>query len=186
MDKIAILGLGKTAFSLIRHALDDELYDITVIEQKERNSFQELKSQIDFLTQEGVKFHFGTQKMSLLDDIDIVAISPGFQPDTEIIQYICKLVEQDKIKYLTDLDLFITKLQDLEATVNAVRYIGYSWCFWCGRFVGYSWCFWCGRFVGCSWCFWHYSKLINRFGRFIRTNNKLYGIDSFKRLDRNC
>ena len=123
MDKIAILGLGKTAFSLIRHALDDELYDITVIEQKERNSFQELMSQIDFLTQEGVKFHFGTQEMSLLDDIDIVAISPGFQPDTEIIQYICKLVEEDKIKYLTDLDLFITKLQDLETTVNAVRYI---------------------------------------------------------------
>ena len=123
MDRIAILGLGKTAFSLIRHALDDELYDITVIEQKERNSFQELMSQIDFLTQEGVKFHFGTQEMSLLDDIDIVAISPGFQPDTEIIQYICKLVEEDKIKYLTDLDLFITKLQDLETTVNAVRYI---------------------------------------------------------------
>ena len=123
MDRIAILGLGKTAFSLIRHALDDELYDITVIEQKERNSFQKLMSQIDFLTQEGVKFHFGTQEMNLLDDIDIVAISPGFQPDTEIIQYICKLVEEDKIKYLTDLDLFITKLQDLETTVNAVRYI---------------------------------------------------------------
>lgn len=123
MDKIAILGLGKTAFSLIRHALDDELYDITVIEQKERSSFQELMSQINFLTQEGVKFHFGTQDTSLLDDVSIVAISPGFQPDTEIIQYICKLVEQDKIKYLTDLDLFITKLQDLETTVNAVRYI---------------------------------------------------------------
>jgi UDP-N-acetylmuramoylalanine--D-glutamate ligase len=123
MDKIAILGLGKTAFSLIRHALDDELYDITVIEQKERNSFQELMSQINFLTQEGVKFHFGTQDTSLLDDVSIVAISPGFQPDTEIIQHICTLVEQDKIKYLTDLDLFITKLQDLETTVNAVRYI---------------------------------------------------------------
>jgi UDP-N-acetylmuramoylalanine--D-glutamate ligase len=123
MDKIAILGLGKTAFSLIRHALDDELYDITVIEQKERNNFQESMSQIDFLTQEGVKFYFGTQDTSLLDDINIVAISPGFQPDTEIIQYICKLVEQDKIKYLTDLDLFITKLQDLETTVNAVRYV---------------------------------------------------------------
>jgi UDP-N-acetylmuramoylalanine--D-glutamate ligase len=123
MDKIAILGLGKTAFSLIRHALDDELYDITVIEQKERNNFKELMSQIDFLTQEGVKFHFGTQDTSLLDDVSIVAISPGFQPDTEIIQYICKLVEQDRINYLTDLDLFVTKLQDLETTVNAVRYI---------------------------------------------------------------
>ena len=123
MDKIAILGLGKTAFSLIRHALDDELYDITVIEQKERTNFKELMSQIDFLTQEGVKFHFGTQDTSLLDDVSIVAISPGFQPDTEIIQYICKLVEQDRINYLTDLDLFVTKLQDLETTVNAVRYI---------------------------------------------------------------
>jgi UDP-N-acetylmuramoylalanine--D-glutamate ligase len=123
MDKIAILGLGKTAFSLIRHALDDELYDITVIEKKGQDDFQESMPQINFLTQEGVKFHFNTQEISLLDDIDIVAISPGFQPDTEIIQYICKLVEEDRIKYLTDLDLFITKLQDLETTVNAVRYV---------------------------------------------------------------
>ena len=124
MDKIAILGLGKTAFSLIRHALDDELYDITVIEKREREAFHELESQISFLTEEGVKFHFGTQELSLLDNIDIVAISPGFQPDSDIIQHICHLVEIEKIKYLTDLDLFITKLQDLESTVNAVRYIG--------------------------------------------------------------
>lgn len=122
MEKIAILGLGKTAFSLIRHALDDELYDITVIEKKGVEAFQEAASQINFLKEEGVKFHFNTQDLSLLDGIDIVAISPGFPPDSDIIQHVCKLVEEDKLKYLTDLDLFITKLQDLEKTVNALKY----------------------------------------------------------------
>ncbi len=123
MDKIAILGLGKTALSLIRHALDDDIYNIAVIEKKERDQFKQIEKDIQFLSDEGIKFHFGTQDLALLDDVNIVAVSPGFKPDSEIIQHIIKLVEEDKLKYLTDLDLFLTKLNSLKDTVNAVNYV---------------------------------------------------------------
>ncbi|NQY80850.1 MAG: UDP-N-acetylmuramoyl-L-alanine--D-glutamate ligase [Candidatus Caenarcaniphilales bacterium] len=123
MEKIAILGLGKTALSLIRHALDDDIYNISVIEQKERNQFEQIEKDIQFLSDEGIKFHFGTQDLTLLDDVNIVAVSPGFKPDSEIIQHIIKLVEEDKLKYLTDLDLFLTKLHSIKDTVNAVNYV---------------------------------------------------------------
>lgn len=123
MEKVAILGLGKTALSLVRHALDDDIYNIKVIEKKERDAFGEIENKIKFLSDEGIEFHFGTQDLSLLDDVSIVAISPGFKPDSEIIQYIIKQVEEDKLSYLTDLDLFLTKLHGLQETVNAVNYV---------------------------------------------------------------
>ena len=123
MDKIAILGLGKTALSLIRHALDDDIYDITVIEQKERDQFEHIEKDIKFLSDEGIKFHFGTQDLDLLKSKDIVTISPGFKPDSEIIQHIIRLVEKNELQYLTDLDLFLAKLNSIKETVKAVNYV---------------------------------------------------------------
>lgn len=123
MEKIAILGLGKTALSLIRHALDDNIYNISVIEKKGRDQFEHIEKDIQFLSDEGIKFHFATQDLALVKDVNIVAISPGFKPDSEIIQYIFKLVEKDKLNYLTDLDIFLAKLHSIKDTVNAVNYV---------------------------------------------------------------
>lgn len=128
--RFLILGLGESGIAMVkwclRHGAQTRLVDT-----RERNTLNEKQqAQLSELEFAGLKdIHFGSWNASMLDDIDVIGISPGLSPITEPAQSILAVAQEKGIPVWSEIEFFARGITALErqSTTEAVDHEGWTY-----------------------------------------------------------
>ena len=95
---ILILGAGKTGLSSAFFLLD-KAKKTSLSEEKSLS--KEIEDKVSLLKKSGVETEFGQNSDSFIDRVDLVVISPGISPQTQIVKKICS----KNIPIISDIEL---------------------------------------------------------------------------------
>jgi UDP-N-acetylmuramoylalanine--D-glutamate ligase len=113
--RFLILGLGESGIAMakwcLRHGAQTRLVDT-----RERNALNEKqRAQLSELEFAGLKdMHFGSWNANLLDQIDVIGISPGLSPITEPAQSILAAAQEKSIPVWSEIEFFARGIAALE------------------------------------------------------------------------
>ena len=113
--RFLILGLGESGIAMakwcLRHGVQTRLLDT-----RERSTLNEKQgTQLSELELIGLKdMHFGDWSASILDDIDVIGISPGLSPITEPAQSILAVAQEKGIPVWSEIEFFARGIAALE------------------------------------------------------------------------
>ncbi len=113
--RFLILGLGESGIAMahwcLRHGVATRLADT-----RNRNELNEKqKAYLSELEFAGLKdMHFGSWNASILDDIDVIGISPGLSPITEPAQPILAAAQEQGISVWSEIEFFARGIAALE------------------------------------------------------------------------
>jgi UDP-N-acetylmuramoylalanine--D-glutamate ligase len=113
--RFLILGLGESGIAMakwcLRHGAQTRLVDT-----RERNTLNEKqRAQLSELEFAGLKdMHFGSWNTSLLDQIDVIGISPGLSPIAEPAQSILAAAQEKGIPVWSEIEFFARGIAALE------------------------------------------------------------------------
>lgn len=113
--RFLILGLGESGIAMahwcLRHGAAIRLADT-----RNRNQLNEKqKAHLSELEFAGLKdMHFGSWNASILDDIDVIGISPGLSPITEPAQPILAAAQEQGISVWSEIEFFARGIAALE------------------------------------------------------------------------
>ena len=128
--RFLILGLGESGIAMakwcLRHGAQTRLLDT-----RERSALNEKqRAQLSELEFAGLKdIHFGSWNASMLDDIDVIGISPGLSPITEPAQSILAVAHEKGISVWSEIEFFARGIAALEqqSISEAVDHEGWSY-----------------------------------------------------------
>jgi UDP-N-acetylmuramoylalanine--D-glutamate ligase len=128
--RFLILGLGESGIAMakwcLRHGTQTRLVDT-----RERNTLNEKqRAQLSELEFAGLKdIHFGSWNASMLDDIDVIGISPGLSPITEPAQSILVVAQEKGIPVWSEIEFFARGITALErqSTTEEVDHEGWTY-----------------------------------------------------------
>ncbi len=125
-----ILGLGESGIAMakwcLRHGTQTRLVDT-----RERNTLNEKqRAQLSELEFAGLTdVHFGSWNASMLDDIDVIGISPGLSPIAEPAQSILAAAQEIGIPVWSEIEFFARGIAALEreSIAEAVDHEGWTY-----------------------------------------------------------
>lgn len=82
--RFAILGLGDTGISLINYLKHQKANLVRVLDTREK------PPHLDMLIAENIPYHCGALEISLFDDVDVIALSPGISIYEPVLQQAIK------------------------------------------------------------------------------------------------
>lgn len=113
--RFLILGLGESGMAMakwcLRHGVQTRLVDT-----RERSALNEKQlAQISELEYAGLKdMHFGGWNVSVLDNMDVIGISPGLSPITEPTKSILAVAQEKGILVWSEIEFFARGIAALE------------------------------------------------------------------------
>jgi UDP-N-acetylmuramoylalanine--D-glutamate ligase len=128
--RFLILGLGESGIAMakwcLRHGAQTRLLDT-----RERSTLNEKqRAQLSELEFAGLKdMHFGDWNAGILDDIDVIGISPGLSPITEPAQSILAIAQEKDIPVWSEIEFFARGIAALEreSIAKAVDHEGWTY-----------------------------------------------------------
>jgi len=128
--RFLILGLGESGIAMakwcLRHGAQTRLLDT-----RERGTLNEKqRAQLSELEFVGLKdMHFGSWNASMLDNIDVIGISPGLSPITEPAQSILTAAQERGIAVWSEIEFFARGIAALEreSIAEAVDHEGWTY-----------------------------------------------------------
>ena len=128
--RFLILGLGESGIAMakwcLRHSAQTRLLDT-----RERSTLNEKqRAQLSELEFAGLKdMHFGSWNASMLDNIDVIGISPGLSPITEPAQSILTAAQERGVSVWSEIEFFARGIAALEreSIPEAVDHEGWTY-----------------------------------------------------------
>jgi len=128
--RFLILGLGESGIAMakwcLRHSAQTRLLDT-----RERSTLNEKqRAQLSELEFAGLKdMHFGSWNASMLDNIDVIGISPGLSPITEPAQSILTAAQERGVSVWSEIEFFARGIAALEreSIAEAVDHEGWTY-----------------------------------------------------------
>jgi UDP-N-acetylmuramoylalanine--D-glutamate ligase len=113
--RFLILGLGESGIAMAKWCLRHGA-QIRLVDTRERNTLNEKqRAQLSELEFAGLKdMHFGSWNTSLLDQIDVIGISPGLSPIAEPAQSILAAAQEKGIPVWSEIEFFARGIAALE------------------------------------------------------------------------
>jgi len=96
MRNLLIIGAGKSGIAAAKLAITKE-YNVVITDSKSADDLNIVENEFEAL---GIKTEFGSPKKDILKGIDIVVVSPGVPPSSELV----KIAESRKITVISELE----------------------------------------------------------------------------------
>ena len=128
--RFLILGLGESGIAMAKWCLRHGA-EIRLVDTRERSTLNEKQQvQLSELEFAGLKdMHFGSWNASILDDVDVIGISPGLSPITEPAQSILAVANEKGIPVWSEIEFFARGITALErqSISEAVDHEGWTY-----------------------------------------------------------
>ncbi len=128
--RFLILGLGESGIAMTKWCLRHGA-QIRLVDTRERGTLNEKQqAQLSELELAGLKdMHFGGWNASMLDDIDVIGISPGLSPIREPAQSILAAAQEKGIPVWSEIEFFARGIAALEreSIAEAVDHEGWTY-----------------------------------------------------------
>ena len=128
--RFLILGLGESGIAMAKWCLRHGA-EIRLVDTRERSTLNEKQQvQLSELEFAGLKdMHFGSWNASILDDVDVIGISPGLSPITEPAQSILAVANEKGIPAWSEIEFFARGITALErqSISEAVDHEGWTY-----------------------------------------------------------
>ncbi|MBU3599811.1 UDP-N-acetylmuramoyl-L-alanine--D-glutamate ligase [Polynucleobacter sp. 30F-ANTBAC] len=117
--RVLVLGIGESGAAMVRWCKTQGAH-VVVADTREKSQLSELALQYEKTTREiGIsEIHFGQLSLDLLNDIDIVAISPGLSPIAEPVQSFLQLASEKGIPVWSEIEFFAQAIEALRVEQN--------------------------------------------------------------------